>query len=75
MKTTITIISLTAILAGLTLLAQEPPRPAAGGGPAERFKQMDRNGDRESNKGVSRMARGEQNLPGPNPTPKPNAIK
>jgi len=44
MKTTITMISLSAILACLTLLAQEPPRPAAGG-LVERFKQLDRNGD------------------------------
>ena len=45
MKTTVTaIISLSAILAALTLLAQESPRPA-GGGLAERFKQLDKNGD------------------------------
>jgi hypothetical protein len=46
MKRAITaIISLTAILAGLALLAQESPRPATGGGLAERFKQLDKNGD------------------------------
>jgi hypothetical protein len=39
------LIGLSAILAGLTLLAQEPVRPAVGGGLAERFKQLDRNGD------------------------------
>jgi hypothetical protein len=44
MKTTITIIRLSAILACLTLSAQEPPRPD-GSGIAERFKQLDRNGD------------------------------
>jgi hypothetical protein len=44
MKTAITIISLSAILAGLTLLAQESPRPA-GSGLADRFKQFDKNGD------------------------------
>lgn len=44
MKTTITIISLSAILACLTLSAQESPRPA-GSGLAERFKQLDKNGD------------------------------
>jgi hypothetical protein len=36
MKTTSTIISLSAILACLTLSAQEPPRPAADGGLADR---------------------------------------
>jgi acetyl esterase/lipase len=45
MKTTVTIISLSAILACLTLLAQEPPRPAAGGSLDELFKRIDRNGD------------------------------
>jgi hypothetical protein len=40
MKTTITIISLSAILACLTLLAQESPRPASNG-LADRFKQLD----------------------------------
>ena len=44
MKTTITLISLSAILAGLTLWEQETPRPAAGG-LADRFRQLDRNGD------------------------------
>lgn len=44
MKTTITIISLSAILASLTLSAQQTARPA-GSGLAERFKQLDRNGD------------------------------
>ena len=44
MKTTITIISLSAILACLTLSAQETPRPA-GSGLADRFKQLDKNGD------------------------------
>jgi hypothetical protein len=46
MKTTITLISLSAILACLTLVAQESPRPAAGGGNIETiFRQLDRNGD------------------------------
>lgn len=45
MKTTITIISLSAILACLTLLAQESPRPAAGGSLDGLFKRLDRNGD------------------------------
>jgi hypothetical protein len=40
---------LSAILAGLTLLAQESPRPATGAGLAERFKQYDRNGDGKLN--------------------------
>jgi hypothetical protein len=44
MRTTITIITLSAMLAAVTLLAQESPRPA-GGGLAERFKQFDKNGD------------------------------
>jgi catechol 2,3-dioxygenase-like lactoylglutathione lyase family enzyme len=38
------VISLTIVLTCLTLLAQETPRPA-GGGLAERFRQLDRNGD------------------------------
>lgn len=45
MKTTITIISLPAVLIGLTLLAQEPARPAAGRDLADRFRQLDRNND------------------------------
>jgi hypothetical protein len=45
MKTTITIISLTAVLIGLTLLTQEPARPVAGRGLAGHFKQLDRKGD------------------------------
>ncbi|MBM4089766.1 MAG: hypothetical protein FJ276_10110 [Planctomycetes bacterium] len=44
MKPTIVIASLSAALACLTLLAQETPR-ATGGGVAERFKQLDRDGD------------------------------
>jgi hypothetical protein len=44
MKPTITVISLSAILACLTLSAQETPRPA-GNGLADRFKQYDKNGD------------------------------
>jgi hypothetical protein len=44
MKTPVTIISLSAIPTCLTLSAQETPR-AAGGGLAERLKQLDRNGD------------------------------
>jgi hypothetical protein len=40
----ITLINLSGILACLTLFAQESPRPADGG-VAERFKQLDRNGD------------------------------
>ncbi|MBN8457254.1 MAG: carboxylesterase family protein [Verrucomicrobia bacterium] len=43
MKTTI--ISLSVILAALTLWAQESPRPASSGSLAGRFKQLDRNGD------------------------------
>ncbi len=39
-----TAVYLTAIVACLTLFAQETPRPASGG-LAERFKQLDRNGD------------------------------
>jgi hypothetical protein len=41
---TITTISLTTLLVGLTLSAQETQRPRAGG-LAERFRQLDRNGD------------------------------
>lgn len=41
---TITILTLSTILACVTLMAQETPRPA-GGGLAERFKQLDKNGD------------------------------
>jgi CubicO group peptidase (beta-lactamase class C family) len=44
MKTTSVILSLLALLACLALSAQESPRPA-GGGLAERFKQLDRSGD------------------------------
>jgi catechol 2,3-dioxygenase-like lactoylglutathione lyase family enzyme len=44
MRTPITLISLSAILACLTLTAQESSRPA-GSGLAERFKQLDKNGD------------------------------
>jgi hypothetical protein len=44
MKTTVTIIGLSALLTCLTLAAQETPRPA-GGGLGERFKQLERNGD------------------------------
>jgi arylsulfatase A-like enzyme/catechol 2,3-dioxygenase-like lactoylglutathione lyase family enzyme len=44
MKTTITIITLTSIFACLTLSAQEM-QPARGGALAERFKQLDTNGD------------------------------
>jgi catechol 2,3-dioxygenase-like lactoylglutathione lyase family enzyme len=44
MKTTITLISLSAILVCLAASAQTQQR-AAGGGLAERFKQLDRNGD------------------------------
>ncbi len=44
MKTTIKVISLSVILTGLIFAAQEPPRPA-GSGLAERFKQLDKNGD------------------------------
>ena len=44
MRTPITLISLSAVLACLTLSAQESPRPA-GSGLAERFKQLDKNGD------------------------------
>ena len=47
MKTTITIISLSAILACLTLTAQESPRPA-GSGLAERFKQLEADSRRHS---------------------------
>jgi len=44
MRTTITIINLAALLACLTLWAQEPAC-AAGGGLADRFNQLDKNGD------------------------------
>jgi catechol 2,3-dioxygenase-like lactoylglutathione lyase family enzyme len=44
MKAIVTIASLSAVLACLTLVAQESPRSPAGG-LAERFKQLDRNGD------------------------------
>ena len=44
MKPTMTIISLSAILAGLPLTARETPQPA-GSGLSERFKQLDKNGD------------------------------
>ncbi|NWG14898.1 MAG: EF-hand domain-containing protein, partial [Acidobacteria bacterium] len=43
-KTNMAILILSAFLAILILLAQEPPRPAVGG-IAERFKQLDRDGD------------------------------
>lgn len=43
MKTTITLICLSAILVCLAAFAQTQPRPA--GGLAERFNQLDRNGD------------------------------
>jgi len=45
MKTTITIISLSAILAGLTLWAQETPRPNADVASDPRLKRFDKNGD------------------------------
>jgi acetyl esterase/lipase len=44
MKTTVALITLSSIFACLTLSAQET-QPAHGGGLAERFKQLDRNGD------------------------------
>jgi catechol 2,3-dioxygenase-like lactoylglutathione lyase family enzyme len=44
MKPIITLISLSTIIACLTLSAQDT-QPARGGGLAERFKQLDRNGD------------------------------
>jgi len=44
MRTIITLISLSTIIACLTLSAQTQQR-ASGGGLAERFKQLDRNGD------------------------------
>lgn len=44
MKTIITLISLSTIIACLTVSAQET-QPARGSGLAERFKQLDRNGD------------------------------
>ena len=44
MKPTITIIGLSALLACLTLTAQESQRPA-GSGLADRFKQLDTNGE------------------------------
>ena len=47
MKTTITIITLSALLACLTLVAQEKPQPATGSSLADRFKQLDTNGDRK----------------------------
>jgi hypothetical protein len=47
MKTTILLTCISAVLFCLTVAAQQPARPAAGGGAAleERFKQFDRNGD------------------------------
>ena len=45
MKTTITFLSLSAVLACLTIFAQESPRPAAVGSLGELFKRLDRNGD------------------------------
>ena len=44
MKTIIVLIHFSTILACLTLSAQET-QPERGGGLAERFKQLDRNGD------------------------------
>ncbi len=44
MKTTIRLIALSTLITCLTLSAQET-QPARGGGLAERFKQLDRNGD------------------------------
>jgi hypothetical protein len=44
MKTIITLISLSTLLVCLAASAQTQQR-AAGGGLAERFKQLDRNGD------------------------------
>jgi hypothetical protein len=54
MKPTITISSLSVLLACLTLSAQESPQPARGGGLAGRFKQLDRNGDGKVGVGRSR---------------------
>lgn len=45
MKTAINMVSLTAVLACLTLVAQDPPPPAGGGPAKQRLKQFDRNGD------------------------------
>ncbi len=45
MQPTIPISCVLAMLASFTLAAQEPTQRAAGGGLAERFKQLDRNGD------------------------------
>ncbi len=48
MNTTCVLISFAIVLARVTLAAQDPPRPPAGGGDlAERFKQLDRNSDGE----------------------------
>ena len=44
MRTSHAFISLSVVLTCVTLVAQEAPR-AAGGGLADRFKQLDRNGD------------------------------
>jgi hypothetical protein len=44
MNNTTAIFSLSVVFACLPLFAQESPRPA-GGGLAERFNQLDRNGD------------------------------
>jgi acetyl esterase/lipase len=44
MKTTMTIVSLSVVLAAITLAAQESARPTSGG-LADRFKQYDKNGD------------------------------
>ncbi|MCX6910700.1 MAG: EF-hand domain-containing protein, partial [Verrucomicrobia bacterium] len=43
MKTTITIVSLAAVITCLTLSAQETPRPQISA--EQRFKQFDKNGD------------------------------
>ncbi len=45
MKTPITVTSLSVLLICVTVVAQEPPRPVAGGSLAERFAQFDKNGD------------------------------
>jgi acetyl esterase/lipase len=68
MKTTITIVSLSAVLTCLTLVAQESPRPAGGRLAEQRFKQFDKNGDdkidEEERRAVREKLRQRQSKPG-----------
>jgi CubicO group peptidase (beta-lactamase class C family) len=59
MKTITRLISLAAILACLAAAAQTQPR-AAGGSPAERFRQWDRNGDGKISRAEARGTAAEQ---------------